>query len=133
MINHSTWDVKLHGWRKHEAIQGTPTFYQVSNWHKVLLLKDETRSKPKCTIVVCVYIDAYYKGYHQTENLDRICRMISWLVISYQSQSHKTVALSVTEAEYSEIMEICCELLFIYEILFFHCSSCLIPHYRAHW
>ena len=34
-------------------------------------------------------------------------------------QIQKTVTLSVTEAEYSAIMEVCCEILFVREILFF--------------
>ena len=84
-------------------------------------------------MVICVYSDTYYKGDNQTQKImTGYVVMISGLVISYHSQIHKTVELSVTEAEYSEIMEICCEILIIYAILFFHCSSRKIPHYRAH-
>ena len=40
-------------------------------------------------------------------------------VIDWCSQSHKTVTLSVTEAEYSEITEVCCEILFFHAVLLF--------------
>ena len=39
--------------------------------------------------------------------------LINGLVIAWCSRSQKTVTLSVTETRYSEIAEVCCEILFV--------------------
>ena len=44
--------------------------------------------------------------------------IINGLVISWRSQDHKTVIISVTESEYSAITEVCCKILFSHAILF---------------
>ena len=45
--------------------------------------------------------------------------IINRAVISWILRSHKTVTLSVTEAEYSAITDVCCEILFMRVILLF--------------
>ena len=44
---------------------------------------------------------------------------INRVVIAWNSRSHKTVTLSVTEAECSEITEVCYKILFVYATLLF--------------
>ena len=45
--------------------------------------------------------------------------IINRAVIAWNLRSHKIVTLSVTEAEYSEIKEVCCKILFFCAILLF--------------
>ena len=45
--------------------------------------------------------------------------LINGAVINWRSRSQKTVTLSGIDSEYSEITEVCCEILFIRAILLF--------------
>ena len=45
--------------------------------------------------------------------------LINGAVIAWRFQSQKTVTLSITEAEYSAIVKVCCKILFICAILLF--------------
>ena len=47
IIRCSTWAAKVHVWIKHEYLQGTYTCNQGRNQHEILLLTDETISKPQ--------------------------------------------------------------------------------------
>ena len=64
--------------------------------------------------------DANYAGDNDTQKIViGYIVLINGAFIAWCSLSHKTVTLFVTEPEYSEITEVCCEILFICVILWF--------------
>ena len=66
------------------------------------------------------YSDADYTGDNDTRKTTTgYIFIINRAIINWNSQSQKTVTLSVTEDEYSAITEVCCEILFVHEILLF--------------
>ena len=69
---------------------------------------------------LCGYSDADYSGDNDTrKRVTGYIVLINGAVIAWRFQSQKTVTLSITEAEYSTITEVCCEILFIRDILLF--------------
>ena len=66
------------------------------------------------------YSDADYAGDNDTgENLTGYIVIINRVVIAWRSWIQKAVTLSVIEAEYSAITEVCYEILFMCAILLF--------------
>ena len=66
------------------------------------------------------YSDADYAGNNDTRKImTGYIVLINGAVMAWCSQSQKTVTLSVTEAEYSAITDVCCEILFMRVILLF--------------
>ena len=62
---------------------------------------------------MCKYIDAGYVGDNYTWKSVTVCAIIiNRVIISWFSDIHKTIMLPVTEAEYSEVAELCCKILF---------------------
>ena len=57
---------------------------------------------------LCGYIDAEYAGDNYSQkSVTRYIVLINGVVIAWCSGSQKIVTLSVTEAKYSEITEVC--------------------------
>ena len=66
------------------------------------------------------YSDADYLGDNDThESVTGYIIIINIVVIDWFPSSQKTVTLSVTGAEYSEIMGVCFEILFVRVVLLF--------------
>ena len=66
------------------------------------------------------YSDAYYAVDNGSwKSVTGYIFLINRAVIDWRSRIQKTVTLSVTEAEYSEITYVCCEILFDRNILFY--------------
>ena len=60
------------------------------------------------------YIDADYTGDNDIhKSVSRYIVLINVSVVTWSFRSQKTVTLSVTEAKYSAITEVCCKILFI--------------------
>ena len=69
---------------------------------------------------LCGYSNADYAGYkYNNNNMTGYAVLFNGLVITWHSQSQNISTLFVIEAEYSEIMEICCKILSIRNILLF--------------
>ena len=66
---------------------------------------------------LCSYSDADYAGDNYTwKSVTGYIVLINGAVVSWRLQGKKTVTLSVTEAEYSSIMEEFCEIIFACDI-----------------
>ena len=66
------------------------------------------------------YIDADYTGDNDIhKSVSRYIVLINVSVVTWSFRSQKTVTLSVTEAKYSAITDVCCEILFIWAVLLF--------------
>ena len=68
---------------------------------------------------ICGYSNADYAGYKYNNNMTGYAVLFNGLVITWHSQSQNISTLFVIEAEYSEIMEVCCKILSIRNILLF--------------
>ena len=66
------------------------------------------------------YSDVVYAGDNVTSKIiTGYIVLINGAIITCHFQIQKTVTLSVIEAEYSEITEVCCRILFLRAVLFF--------------
>ena len=69
---------------------------------------------------LCGHSDTNYSGDNNTrKSMTGYIFLINRLVINWRSRIQKSVTLSVIEAEYSEITELCCKILFVRAILLF--------------
>ena len=88
-IKYGTWYVKVNGWSKYDALQVTPTYNQVHNQHKILLILNETRNKnTKRTWEIRGYSDADYTGDNDTrKSVTGYIVLINIAFIAWCSQS----------------------------------------------
>ena len=93
---------------------------QVRNWNKRLLLTDETRQKHQWTMeTTWIYWRGLRRRLQHPETMTGLVVITNRSVIIWCLRSHKKFTPSVTEAEYSEITEVCCEILFVGAIVLF--------------
>ena len=71
-------------------------------------------------LVICGYSDRKYAGDNDTrKSMIGYIVLINRAFIAWCLRSQKTVTLSITEAEYSAIMEVCCKILYFSANLLF--------------
>ena len=82
---------------------------------------------------MCCSIEEYYTGDNNTrKSVTGYDVLINGVFVAWPSRNHKTVTLSITEDEYSLILEVCCKILFFLCNFIVYGSCHEIPHYRAH-